>query len=80
MSLYVLALVTLLATNDPDIKVNMSVKFSSKEACNMFISTYYYQLHHQLTVLFPKIQIRKIMCIDSESIKELQKELYGNKT
>ena len=79
MTWYVLALVTILTTNEPDIKMNTSIKFPSKEACDLFISTHNYNIQYQLHILFPNIKVRNIMCIDHQSAKELQQELYGNK-
>tara|TARA_R100000808_G_C2109325_1_gene123919 strand:+ start:127 stop:369 length:243 start_codon:yes stop_codon:yes gene_type:complete len=79
MSWYILALVTLLETNKPDIKINMSVKFSAKETCEKFLYTYKDIFKIQLVELFPNIKVREIMCIDSKSAKEIQKQLYGTK-
>ena len=54
-------------------------KFSAKETCEKFLYTYKDIFKIQLVELFPNIKVREIMCIDSKSAKEIQKQLYGTK-
>ena len=80
MSWYIIGLVTVLATSEPDIKVNMSVKFPSEQSCNLFLKSYKKELSEQLIILFPALKLRRVLCINQESLKEIQKQLYGIKT
>ena len=78
MTWYILALVTMLETNKPDIKVNMSVKFATEKQCNDFVSAYKTNMIKQLEIYFSKIKVRHLVCMDGESAKQLQQQMYGD--
>mgnify|MGYP003126817310 FL=1 len=78
MTWYILALVIMLETNKPEIKINMSISFRTEEHCNNFIRTYKDAMLTQFKSDYPKIKLKHFVCVDNETGKEIQRQLYGD--
>ena len=74
---YILALVLMLETNKPEILVNMSVVFQTKEHCNNFIKTYKSAMLTQFKLDHPNMHLKHYVCVDNETGQEIQQQLYG---
>ena len=78
MTWYILALVIMLETNKPEIKINMSISFKTEEHCNNFIKTYKDAMLTQFKSDYPNIKLKHFVCVDNETGKEIQRQLYGD--
>ena len=79
MTWYILALVIMLETNKPEIKINMSISFKTEEHCNNFIKTYKSAMLTQFKLDHPNMQLKHYVCVDNETGKEIQRQLYGDR-
>ena len=69
----------MLETNKPEIKINMSISFQTEEHCNNFIRTYKDEMLTQFQSDYPKIKLKHFVCVDNETGKEIQRQLYGDR-
>ena len=53
-------------------------RIGRRQHCNNFIRTYKDEMLTQFQSDYPKIKLKHFVCVDNETGKEIQRQLYGD--
>tara|TARA_R100001086_G_scaffold135011_1_gene70251 strand:- start:252 stop:497 length:246 start_codon:yes stop_codon:yes gene_type:complete len=74
MTWFILAFVINTLTDQPDIKINLALKFKNEQSCNEYLVQNKAGLNLGLNRTFPHLRIDSIICVDRSTAKEIQQQ------